>query len=976
MPATAKDIVDAHLANSGLDPDARSPTPEPTTQSGITPGNALYDSPDEGSQPAEFRTGRRQRRSTERGGSWVENRRRSEDIRKKGNRTRKINSARRAHEGAQTSQDPSSQVQSRSQSNGVPPSHAEPQPGPLPKRQRRGKSGKARQISRSPTPGSTDHELEETTHPATTDSQYTFIYETLDHEGLVQYARENHGVDGRNCDTQTLLTKIRVAQMQQTAQVEPPRQPPSIKPLPGRPLQVGGGWHLEFPASYRPESHGSKRGAGVSQQSGSSKRLRLATDEWDDTATEPETDEDPIEYRKRNFIKNVLGPPLTSLRNQHLDPSQPSAPGTHGPPPSQNFTAPSRESTPTTVPAIQPTRSVIGVPSHSHYGKSTTPTSPIPQIPNLVLPLRGPTHARLRDKQLEAYLNYVDPNEEDADVQAVTDEETDQLAPMDDEVAHETDLDTRSRPQRTYNRARTHLPSRPPTNPPEHDNAAGPAPRSDSTGLDRSQAIRKTREQAVVTKTMANVRAMMRGPVQAYLAGKSTAPPLTRSQPRPPLARAQGSRRLDPASNARNDMIAFNEAVARREATSFVQSATRPTKRTTRNVEPSSRPLHELLDDDEEVLAQAEAFAKMEWPPLARDVSGVHRQVLILAKIHLLAYALVQGVYQTRATYLRWAESVYFATWNMELPTTHFERPEHEYFEIMVNSIATLRGKVKERLRPFTAMVAGFQHCTTDQEVIQENLRKFNLIYPNSFHCKSYSPRKGHYEHPEIGHCIAVALFHGPGSVGVMFPDYFTDMPLTVAAFALALWLFCIEEWSRGWHQNGDLGMAAMREKYESQLAGLKALRAIAPLRMEKLQKEWCKYVMEYSGAMLTHKDTVPSEDACQSEMRPDTPEFEADDEAWEEARAQVEAPTQIQANDAISVEDMNACLLETGRQASLQKRAREIAAREELENDPDIPMDEDDDEDADPHAPTPSPVEYNPQGRLTASSKGKALAN
>lgn len=54
----------------------------------------------------------------------------------------------------------------------------------------------------------------------------------------------------------------------------------------------------------------------------------------------------------------------------------------------------------------------------------------------------------------------------------------------------------------------------------------------------------------------------------------------------------------------------------------------------------------------------------------------------------------------------------------------------------MVNNIATLRGKVKERLRPFAAQAAGFKQRQMNQRVIQENLAKFNLIYPNSFHCK------------------------------------------------------------------------------------------------------------------------------------------------------------------------------------------------------------------------------------------------
>jgi hypothetical protein len=53
----------------------------------------------------------------------------------------------------------------------------------------------------------------------------------------------------------------------------------------------------------------------------------------------------------------------------------------------------------------------------------------------------------------------------------------------------------------------------------------------------------------------------------------------------------------------------------------------------------------------------------------------------------------------------------------------------------MVNNIATLRGKAKERLREFVAKVSGLQQRLRDQNVIQENLNRFNEIYPNSFHC-------------------------------------------------------------------------------------------------------------------------------------------------------------------------------------------------------------------------------------------------
>ncbi|KAF8596096.1 hypothetical protein BDV93DRAFT_563645 [Ceratobasidium sp. AG-I] len=411
------------------------------------------------------------------------------------------------------------------------------------------------------------------------------------------------------------------------------------------------------------------------------------------------------------------------------------------------------------------------MPSRSHYGKSVTPTSPIPQIPTLLLPARDPVHARLRGKALKKYYNRADDDAKAADAKAG------QGVTTDDEEVSETDPDVPSRPQR--------IPSQPLSAPPELDNAAGPVFHPNSPSLAPSDLLLRERNRVVAAHALAEATKLLGGQRASRLIAKSTAAPLTRSQPRPPpgasgdvpLAHAQGTRRLDPISHARTDMIMFNEAIARDEAASFVQSATRQSKRTARCAAPSSRPLYELLDDDEELLAQAEAFAKKKWPassssargrnrkqkPLARDVSGIPQQILILAKIHLLAYALVQGVYQTCATYIRWASSVHFATWQMELPTTPFEPPPHEHFEIMVNSIATLRSKVKERLHPFTASVAGFKQCTTNQAVIQDNLRKFNLIYPNSFHCKSLFPRKGHYESPEVAHCIAVALFHSPG---------------------------------------------------------------------------------------------------------------------------------------------------------------------------------------------------------------------
>ncbi|KAG9100784.1 hypothetical protein FRC06_003742 [Ceratobasidium sp. 370] len=392
---------------------------------------------------------------------------------------------------------------------------------------------------------------------------------------------------------------------------------------------------------------------------------------------------------------------------------------------------------------------------------------------------------------------------------------------------------------------------------------------------------------------------------------QASQPPVSRLQTRPPLgatadvpgAHTRGTRKLDPVSAARADMINFNKAVQQERATGFVQSVTRQSERKARCAPPASRPADGLLEDDEETLAQAEAYAKSKWPsaplsrgrnrkkkPLAHDVSGIERQVLVVAKIHLFAYALVEG--STR-----------------HLPTTNYIKPPDEYLEIMVNNLATARGKAKEILRPFTESVHEFVHRLLDQQMIQENLNKFNLLYPNNFHCLTYCPRKGHYKSPDLAHAITVTFFHGPSAVGMMFPDYFRDMPLTIVAFVLAIWQFCIEEWSNGWHQNGDLGMAAMREKYEAHLAGLKELREIAPRRMAKLQTKWRKYVEQYSGVSFTDPEEDEAGGSRPSEMRPDTPDPDAD------------GVDPMDTQDRMSVEELNDQLFETARQESLRDR-------------------------------------------------------
>lgn len=640
---------------------------------------------------------------------------------------------------------------------------------------------------------------------------------------------------------------------------------------------------------------------------------------------------------------------------------------------------------PTTVPETPLAQSRL-------TGHSSHRSDPAPPLPNILFPCRGPVQARLRGRLLDRFFHGVDLdadaiNTGDAAAEAespLAHDEAADLAPTDEEGAPETDLRSsttslpRPAPQRTYGGSRSHITSQ---SQPQLDavttagitnNDTAPSSRPNSPTLVPEDLLRKERARVLVEKLRAELQVYgLDRPRPRRLFAETTQAPTSQPQARPPSrtsgnapeVRTGGTRRVDPVSAARNDMLRFNEARAKEQATSFVQAVTRQSEHTARRPPTLSRRLDELLPDDEESLAQAEAYSKKKWPPLARDISGIERQVLIMAKIHLFAYALVQGIYQTRATLLRWAAAVHEATWEMELPTTPYVRPDDEQFEIMVNNIATLRGKVKERARPFTATAGGFQQSMNNQGTIHENLKRFSTLYPNNFHCKTYCPRRGHFENSEIGHCIAALLFHGPNSVGMLYPDYFRDMPLTVVAFTLAMWQFCIEEWSNGWHVNGDLGAGAMREKYEATLSSLKELRDIAPRRMERLQREWREYVEQYSGATFKSPEELEAEGAARpSEMRPDTPEPE---------------------DNAMGVDEMNEQLFETARQASLRERMLGLISRHGVRAD-DAAMDLDDDGEPEEQpddrtrsrSPTPPPVELDENGRLTARSKGKGRAN
>ncbi|CAE6403487.1 unnamed protein product [Rhizoctonia solani] len=912
MTRSARDLVKSNLADTPTDSTTpRNNQPADNEQVG------LYDYPPNDPRSREHVTGRRQSRSTERNVHYRTQRTSEERKRRKSNGTRARNKSLRRTQA----QDPATQDR---QVDGDP---ARGGPATLgheatPASDERGRSRSVRAISLSPSLGSPDCEREQPSQvPA--DSQYTYEYKTLTHEGLIDYAKEL-GLDVRGCDTHTIINLIKLAETQQASQVAPTRRPASIIVLPSTPIPGEGRWSQGLVGGSRATGSSTKRASSnQNQSSGSSKRQRTETEA---TATEVTVTEEDTATEEDEATEEGM-----AMEEDSATEDSATEPGTSKP------------------------------------GK-------IPPVPHIIFPISGPVRSRLRDIADKRNHNALIRHFKNAATKAT------RVSPPDSnctdnaqyevpEAAPDSTLRGISNPH-TYIGFRSHLSSGSAAAPNNAGdaNAANPPLSSDPPTTSTAQLVQKERVRAAVARMHEELEVL--APRRSRLFAPASQPPSSRSQHRPPpggRGNAVGqlvgrSRRLDPISTAHMDMLDFNQAVAQGEATSFVESATRQSKRAAGCAPPPSRPADELLPDDEESLAHAEARAKSKWPrrprrirkskPVARDVSGIERQVLVMAKVHLFAYALYEGIYQTRATFMRWAAAEYEATWQMELPDRPYQPPDQNILEIMVNNIATLRGKAKERLREFTARVAGFKQTSRNPAVIQKNIALFNMLYPNSFHCKTSNPRAGDYEHEEIAHCIALILFYSQTAVGVLYPDYFQDMSLTVVAFCLAIWQFCIEEWANGVRQNGDLGMGAMREKYEAQLAGLKELRDIAPRRMQRLQDRWRDYAAEYSGAVLVPEGT-DSEPARTSRMRPDTPE----------------------PDNAISVEEMEARLLEHARQESIRENLGRMAAQELAEG---MGIDEDEDSHASaPPSRSPSPpVEFNEYGVLTARSKGKRRDN
>ncbi|QRV72595.1 hypothetical protein RhiJN_14949 [Ceratobasidium sp. AG-Ba] len=773
-----------------------------------------------------------------------------------------------------------------------------------------------RNLPRSPTPGSTDGDIEDegeleiraeaSQAQPSTQSQYTYVLETPSHSTLAEYAAAHIGGCYDDWSYEDIAEALKVAAEDQAHKVRAPEPKTKIVMLETTGARVGGGWLNE--ANAKLATVLGKRASGEGSAGSSAKRVR--TSNPNDTATESESDKEPA------VMVNSNGSP----------PPPPPPPPLRAELPHRPLATLERESTATTVLDAP----LEGQPPQTSPSLSDEP-SRFPSLPNLlsnILPPRGPVHARLKRKVVEReYARDLEmarqeappaPTTQDPDVEMSDLREDDQTSapppspvepsppphpvPPPSLVKPTAPAESQSsepaapRVQRTYAGDRTHAGPGNDGPAPDGEEAPRDARKSrqtrsvldylhESMYLDNSRPTRKSIKAA-------RIEARARARLLSQRAEPSSLPSRSFNGPTPSYSQStsrpqQPSRRTGPVAAADADLAAFNERCARDNAPSFVESVTRQTSRQARIELLEPRVRTELLADEEEDIAHAEAVKEGKQPnrgrkkkPLARDVHGIRRQILQYAKIHLFAYALVEGVYQTRGTYLLWAAYVHEATWHALLPDTPYRAATQDELEVMVNYIATLRGKVKEKVRMIVEIVYEFDGRIVTQQDIEANLDRFNEIHPNTFHCTSFRPRRGHFESEHIARCIAAALFQGPNSVGVLFPDYFEEMPLTVVAFILAMMQFCIEEWQQGYFVAHDLGASKMLDKYETHLAGLKELRSVAPRRMEKLQKGWSEYAFDYCGASFLDKDKDRDEAVFHSEFRPDTPPPEAPSES------------------------------------------------------------------------------------------------
>ncbi|KAG8733361.1 hypothetical protein FRC10_000286, partial [Ceratobasidium sp. 414] len=514
--------------------------------------------------------------------------------------------------------------------------------------QRRKQESDLKRIVRSPTPGSTDLEPEEPSQHA--ESQYTYVWNDVSYESLVDYAGVQLSYNVQGWTEDQILEKldkieyIEGYENYKKAPVGNPRNHSSAVVLPPASLAVGGGWHREnqpTPAPQATVSLPAKRSIDTADMA-VVKRMRVA--DLDNTDTESESDEEPV------LASTGPRPP----------PAPPAPPAVHAEHPEPPNATLSRQSTATTVPETPLEGQTTGSPSLG--SPSVTCFPPLPQLlPPVMNVPRGPVHARLQTRVMAR----------DCLMDLATVALGEDVEMRDPDPRQETQQETQPAraPPITYTGYRSHANPQddtpvPRAPPPTRANSPAPAQGRSRQSCAPSNSVLAHLERLQMADTVRNMIHASRNATMAHSRIRRiepSAPPKTTSQQSSSAAGKSSSRRLEPVATARADMAEFNKHCGCDSATSLVQSASQQNERRGRCTVQEGEPRlwHELLPDNEEELAHDEALQQGKHPTggrkkklLARDFTGIQHQILTLAKVHLFAFALSEGIYQTRATFM------------------------------------------------------------------------------------------------------------------------------------------------------------------------------------------------------------------------------------------------------------------------------------------------------------------------------------
>ncbi|KAF8609549.1 hypothetical protein BDV93DRAFT_503858 [Ceratobasidium sp. AG-I] len=649
---------------------------------------------------------------------------------------------------------------------------------------------------------------------ATTESEYTYIFESLD-PGVVAIALERFvEYDCSELDIGTLKAMYQAFTQDCAAPVEPPEQQAEVVMLSPSPIKVGGSHHRDRLQITGTEITRSAKRSSPRSKTKRSKRQRVTINT---NNTDPESDSPPSET-------STESEPTTEVEI----PTQPSnisrSPSPH---PFHN----------TSIDPFAP--GYIDYPHNLRETLSTTQSST--QVSQPSQSSTRPSRARAPTLKLTSSFSLGQPPRADT--------QTSHSAP--------------------------HIPPQPsaskqPT--PSRQPRSGILPRlqrAPPPGTDLASLRRSAKHKVQARRSRSQRREDP--PLQ------SAAP----SRPRAPHAEALRHEQSSLLRDLSKDVRAAREIHRRQELASTVGL-------NLEDIEPGESERESLADallpDNQEQLAAAVAEEAGELPirrrrrrkPSARDLFGYERQVVSPAKMLLLAHTLREGPFQTRATFTDWAGDIWLDAWRQELPHVTPQAATEIIRQILVNALATGRGRFKDSVRPLVQYKLGFIKPALTDEDINHNLRLFRQIHPNTFHCTEFSPPYGHYESDIVTHAIAVTLFGNSTAIGVEHREMFNPMPLTTSAFMLALVQFCIEEYETGQYRARDLNMSDMLNKYVAHLRGLKEARAAAKTRITRLQKHWFDYGYEYSGATLPD-ELYDQPITLRSDVRPDTPQPEID---------------------------------------------------------------------------------------------------